>query len=104
MLLDDILGVLLSLDLILTLAEICLNFSDSGKVLSDGGHPGMTDNVSHTEALVRLVLKHIGDQVLEVFREERNFSGCGMRLFVGLPEQVGAVGHEQLVMGVGRGC
>lgn len=56
----------------------------------------MTNNVSNAESLVRVELQHACDEVLEVISVESNWLAVGVR--VGLPEQVGPVGGDQLVV------
>jgi len=65
----------------------------AGNILS---HPGVADDVYQVQALVRAVLQHIGDQVLELFSEET----LSVRLAVVLPEKICAVRHDQLVVAI----
>ncbi len=56
----------------------------------------MTNDISKTRSRVRVELKHIGNQVLELFREEsRRF--VVLMLF---PEEVSSVSDKQLVVWV----
>jgi len=56
----------------------------------------VANDVSDAETLMGVELKHAGDQILEIFGVEvgRLASGVG----VGLPEEVGPVGSEKLVV------
>ena len=58
--------------------------------------PWVADDVSNAESLVRVELQHAGDEVLKVIRVEPCWLAVGVR--VSLPEQVGPVGGDQLVV------
>ena len=58
--------------------------------------PRVANNVSNAEALVRVELEHASDQVLELLRVEA--FGLSLRVGMSLPEEVGSVGGEQLVV------
>ena len=54
------------------------------------GQPFVPDDVYETEALVRLVLEHPGDQVLELLRVK----AFRLSLAMSLPEEVGSLVRE----------
>ena len=56
----------------------------------------MADDVSDTEALVRVELEHAGQEILEFLRVEA--LGLTLRIGVSLPEEVGPVSREELVV------
>lgn len=53
------------------------------------GHPWVPNDVNKTEAILRLVLEHLGDQTFELLRVK------ALRLVLGvsLPEEVGSAHH-----------
>lgn len=79
----------------LALSEL---FGDFGLTSAGFHHPGMSNHIHKVQSLGRIVLKHVGDEIFEVLTEE----AITLRFCVVLPEQIGSVGHQQLVMGVGR--
>jgi len=87
LLLGSCLSLLLILDRLLAISEFLADFFVGSNILS---HPWVADDVYQVQALVRAVLQHIGDQVLELFSEE----ALSVRLAVVLPEKICAVGHD----------
>lgn len=53
-------------------------------------HPGVSDDVDKVEALSRVALKHVGDEILKAFGEVVLTLGLGMIL----PEQVSTVSDQ----------
>lgn len=87
--------VLLLLDSILTLSEF--RFDDS--TISNGSlHPGVANDVGETWASCRVELEQVGYEIHKLFGEE----ALGLVVLVLLPEQVGPVGGDELVVGVLR--
>ena len=56
-------------------------------------HPGVSNDVGHRKPLVGMQLEHIGDKILEFFREEARF----MALAVQFPKEVSPVRCDQFV-------
>jgi hypothetical protein len=83
----SLLSVLLSLNCGFTKLELLLDVLTCG---DRALHPGVTDDVSHTETLVSSGLKHVGDQIFEGFAEETGW----LAVRVVLPEQVSAVSSQ----------
>jgi len=87
--------ILLLLDGVLTLCE----FSSNASSVSDGTlHPGVANDVCKTWASCRVELEQVSDEIHELFCEE----ALGFVVLVLLPEQVGPVSGEKLVVGVLR--
>lgn len=61
-----------------------------------GGHPGMSDYVSHAEALVRLILKHVGHEVFEI----HGVIASGFEFRVSGPELIHSVVDDVSVAGI----
>lgn len=96
----SLLGLLLGLVLLLLLSDDFVSLGELFLDFSLGGdfalHPGVTDDVSHRESLMGVQLEHRGHQILEVVGEET----LRLVVTVGLPEEVGPVGSQKLVVGV----
>lgn len=60
----------------------------------------MTDNVNKVEALGWIVLKHVSDKVFETIVEEI----WTFRFFVVLPEQIGTICNQELVVSISWVC
>ena len=61
-----------------------------------GRQPWVSDDISNAETLVRVELEHASDQILELFRVEA--LRLALRVGVSLPEEVGSVSCEKLVV------
>jgi hypothetical protein len=93
----SLLSVLLALNCGFTEPKLLLDILVGG---DRALHPGVSNDISHTETLIGSGLQHVGDEVLEGFAEE--VGGLAVRMV--LPKQVGAVSRQQLVMGVVGVC
>jgi len=91
--LDCSLRFLLRLDEAVSVGELSVDSLLAGELSL---HPGMADDISHRETLVGQELKHVCDEVLELFREEV----LGLAVGVSLPEKVSPVSSEELVVGI----
>jgi len=60
------------------------------------GQPWVTNDISDAETLVRVELEHAGKKILELFRVET--FRFALRVGVSLPEEVGSVSGEELVV------
>ena len=83
---------------------LLVNFVAIAELFTDGigvgdvavGEPGVADEVSDAETLVRVELKHASDQIFEVLRVEA--LGLASGVAVSLPEKIAPVGSEKLVV------
>ena len=77
---------------LLSLAELLMDFGFRSSGTLD---PRMANNIGHVQAMLRLVLEHTGEQILEFWREVISFATCG--LLMEFPEQVLLVVHDRPV-------
>ena len=77
---------------LLSLAELLMDFGFRSSGTLD---PWMANNICHVQAMLRLVLEHAGEQILEFWREVISFATCG--LLVEFPEHVLLVIHDRPV-------
>ena len=84
-------------DNILAVGKVEVDLLESGTVVLVD--PGVLEDIGHLGAGGRVELQEAGDQVFEFFREI--VSAIGLILGVGLPEEIGTVGADQSVEGIG---
>jgi hypothetical protein len=93
----SLLSILLAFNRRFTELEFLLDFLAGG---DRALHPGVSNDISHTETLVGSSLQHVGNEIFEGFAEEAGL----LTIRVVFPEEISAVSRQQFVVGVIRVC